>query len=76
MDQKRGRIFDITMGAYEGEEACELVGTYLLSLIAEKYNKNDIGLYRDDGQAIFKNTSGPKNEKIKKAFQRYSKAKG
>ena len=25
--------------------------------------KNDIGLYRDDGLAIFKNISGPKSEK-------------
>ena len=64
------------MGAYDGAEVCELVGTYLLSLIAEKYNKNDIGLYRDEGLAIFKNTSGPKNEKIKKVFQRIFKSKG
>ena len=62
--KKEGGLFDVTMGACDGAEVCELVGTYLLSLIAEKYSKNQIGLYRDDGLAIFKNTSGPKNEKI------------
>ena len=36
---------------------------YKLSL---KYNKNSIGLYRDDGLAIFKNISGPKSEKVEK----------
>ena len=50
MDQKSGRtfrwggLFDVTMCAYGGTEVYELVGTYLLSLIAKKYNKNDIGL--------------------------------
>ena len=74
--KREGRLFDVTMGAYGGAEVCDLVGTYLLSLIAEKYNKNDIGLYRDDGLASFKNTSQPKNEKIKKVFQRIFKSKG
>ena len=63
------------MGAYDGAEVCELVGTYLLSLIAEKYNKADIGLYRDDGLAIFKNTSGPKTKESRKISNGYSKAK-
>ena len=30
----------------------------MLSLIGNKYNPNNIGLYRDDGLAVFKNTSG------------------
>ena len=30
----------------------------------------DIGLYRDDGLAVFKDTSGPQAEKIKKKFQK------
>ena len=38
-----------------------------------KYNKNDIGLYRDDGLAVFKNISGPKSEKIKKNIQKLFK---
>ena len=47
------------MGAYEGAEVCELVGSFLLYQISNKYNKKDISLYRDDGLATFKNKSGP-----------------
>ena len=68
--KKDGGLFDVTMGAFDGAEVCELVGAYLLSLIASKYNKNEIGLYRDDGLAVFKHVSGPQNEKIKKEFQK------
>ena len=68
--KKNGGLFDVTMGAFDGAEVCELVGTYLLNLIGNKYNSSDIGLYRDDGLAVFKNTSGPQNEKIKKEFQK------
>lgn len=73
--KKVGGLFDVTMGAYDGAEVCELVGTYMLSLIAEKYVKNNFGLYRDDGLAIFKNTSGQQNERIKKDIQRIFKSK-
>ena len=48
----------------------------MLSLIGNKYNPNNIGLYRDDGLAVFKNTSGPQSEKIKKTFQKMFKNKG
>ena len=41
----------------------------MLNKISEKYNKNDIGLYIDDGLAVFKNISGPESERIKKNFQ-------
>ena len=64
--KKEGGIFDVTMGAYDGAEICELVGTYLLSELSTKCNKENIGLYRDDGLAIFKNISGPQTERIKK----------
>ena len=74
--KKKGGLFDVTMGVYDGAEVCELVGTYLLSKIAEKYPKENIGLYRDDGLAAFMNTSGPQNERIKKDFQKIFKEKG
>ena len=64
------------MGAFDGAEVCELVGTYLLFLISKKYKKSDIGLYRDDGLAAFQNTSGPQNERIKKSFQKIFREKG
>ena len=40
------------MGAYDDAEVCELVGTYMLSFISEKYNRKDFGLYRDDGLGV------------------------
>ena len=74
--KKNGGLFDVTMGAYDGAEICELVGSYMLSLIGERYDKKDIGLYRDDGLAIFKNQSGPQNERTKKQLQKIFRDKG
>ena len=61
------------MGAYDGAELCELVGPFLLYKLSLKYNKNKIGLYRDDGLAISKNISGPKSQKIKKNIKKLFK---
>ena len=71
-----GNLFDVTMGAYNGAEVYELVGIFMLYKISQKYNKNDAGLFRDDGLAIFKNISGPKSEGIKKNFQSLFKKYG
>ena len=73
--KKTGGLFDVTMGAYDGAEVCELVGTFLLTLLSRKYNKNDIGLYRDDGLAVFKDMNGQRNKKLKRIFKRHSKKK-
>ena len=71
---KRGSgLFDVTIGAYNGAKVWELVGTFLLYELSLKYNKADIGLYRDDGLAIFKKISGPKSEKVKKDIQKLFK---
>ena len=67
--------FDISMGAYDGPEVCELIGIFMLSLLSKHINKNHIGLYRDDGLAILKNTSGPEAEKLKKKLQKLFKEK-
>ena len=48
----------------------------MLSLIGNIYNRNNIGLYKHDGLAVFKNTSRPQSEKIKKTFQKMFKNKG
>ena len=47
--KKDGTDFDVTMGSYDGAEICELVGLYLLHLLSQRFNKEDTGLYRDDG---------------------------
>ena len=41
-----------------------IISIFMLSLIGNTYNRNNIGLYRDDGLAFFKNTSGPQSEKV------------
>ena len=56
-------MFDVTMGSYDGAETCELIGTYMLSLITANF-KDQVGLYRDNGLAVCKAT--PREiEKIK-----------
>ena len=67
--KKESGLFDVTMGAYDGAEVCELAGIFILYQLSSIYNKNDIGLYRDHSLAIFRDKSGPQAEKIKKHFQ-------
>ena len=67
--KREGKLFDITIGAYDNAKFCELVGTLVLNKIIEKYNKNDIGLYRDHGLTVFKYIGGPELEHVKKNFQ-------
>ena len=64
--KKDTNLFDVTMGSFDGAEVCELVGIYALALLPAKYKRSDIGLYRDDGLAVHKNTSGPESKRIKK----------
>ena len=64
--KKQSGLFEATMGAYDGAEVCELVGTYMIFLISQNHNKKYSELYRDDGLPVVKNKSGTKTEKIKK----------
>ena len=59
-------MFDVTMGSYDGAEVCELVGLFILNILCNKYGKENIGLYRDDGLALFNNITGTQAERIKK----------
>ena len=70
---KKGGSISCSNGAYDGAEVSELVGTFLLEKISQICNKCDIGLYRDDGLADFRNKSGTQLEKIKKKLQRLFK---
>ena len=56
------------MGSNDTAEIFELVSLYILHKLGEKYGKERIGLYRDDGLACFENTSCPEVERIRKAF--------
>ena len=54
------------MGSFDGTEVCELVGLYLLDKLSELLGKDNVGLYRDDGLAAVKSTSGPVLDKMRK----------
>ena len=41
--------FDVMMESYDGVEICEMIGTLVLSTIANRLPKGNSGLYRDDG---------------------------
>ena len=58
--------FDVTMGSYDGAEICELVGMFALTQLPARYKKRNVGLYRDDGLAVFKGVTGSEAERIKK----------
>lgn len=64
--KKGSGLFDVTMGWYDGAEVCELVGALALTKLVEEYNGGDIGLYRDDGLAVFRDVSGPEVDRIRK----------
>lgn len=46
-------MFDVTMGIFDGAEVSEIFGTYLIFQITQKYSKDKIGLYGDNGLAAF-----------------------
>ena len=71
--KKGSDLFDVSMGAYDAVEVCELIGIFLLNLLGQQYMKN-IGLYRDDGLSILKNCSGPQIEKLRNTYKKYLRA--
>ena len=62
--KKESGLFEVTMGAYDGVEVCELVVSFLFYALSLEYNETNIGLYRDDGLAVFTNVSSAHCEKI------------
>ena len=61
------------MRVCNGTEVCEIVGLFLLNNLANKFDKTSVGLYRDDGLALFKNISGHRADKIRKEFHQLFK---
>ena len=49
--------FDIAMGSFHGAEVCDLVGLYILSKLSPIVGAPNIGLYRDDGLGVIKQSS-------------------
>ena len=63
-------MFDAAMGSYGSTEVCELVqvGLYILHKLTTAFPSGNIGLYRDDGMAAFRNTSARSLDKARKIF--------
>ena len=60
----------VTMGSYDGAEICELVGLFILNKLGQKFGKENIGLYRDDGLAIMKSKSARLADKTRKELHK------
>ena len=58
--------FDVSMGAFDGAEVCELIGLCIFSTINESIKFESIGLYIDDGLAVLKSATGSKSERMRK----------
>ena len=58
------------MGSCDGAEICELVGLFLLNNLAERFGKERVGLYRDDGLLILKATGGRQADQARKDLHR------
>ena len=54
------------MGCYDGAQVCDLVGLYILSLLADFICQNDAGLYRDDGLIVVHKLNGKQTDQIRK----------
>ena len=74
--KNHSNMFDVTMGSFDGAEVCELIGLFLLNNLSEKYGKNNVGLYRDDGLVLLRNANGPQSERTRKDITREFKKQG
>ena len=59
-------LFDVTRGSFDGAEVCELIGLFILNHLDSKFEKENIGLYKDAGLAIMKNKSAHLADKTRK----------
>ena len=64
--RKKTGQFDVTMGAPDGAEVCELIGLMILYTMKEQFPLLNFGLYRDDGLATHRRIPGPKLDRIRK----------
>ena len=69
-------MFDVTMGTFDGADVCELIGLFLVNNLSEKYGKDNVGLYRDDGLVLLRNASGPQSERTRKDITQEFKKQG
>jgi hypothetical protein len=68
--KKGNKVFDVTMGSWDGAEVADHVGLYLLSQLTDL--SLDVGLYRDEGLGVCK-LPPRQAELVKKKFCRIFK---
>ena len=72
LSKKQGGLFDVTVGASNGREVCELVDpTYMLNLLSKRCNKNDFGVYCYNGSAVLKIKVDHNQNRYRNAFKKY-----
>ena len=54
------------MGSHDDAEVCELVGLSMLNHLSEKFGKDNVELYRDDGLILVPSTSEKFADKSRK----------
>ena len=59
------------MDSNDTAEIRMLIDTCLLTTLANSTNKNNRGLYRDDGLILLRNCKGPKNIKLENRSYKY-----
>ena len=64
------------MGSYDGAETSELIGIFLLNMLKDTINTNDMGLYRDDGLIVLRNKSSQQTDNIRKVITQKFKNAG
>ena len=68
--------FDVSMGALDGAEICELVGLFILRQLEDKLDVASLGLYRDDGLAVMRSHSGSAADRVRKKLIKIFKTFG
>ena len=58
------------MGSYDGAKVCEIVGMFMLVMLSKSFEKNSIGLYRDDGLSVFRNYNRHQNDRVRKGLMK------
>ena len=59
------------MGTFDGRDTCDLVGVYNLKVLSEKYQKEEVDLYRDNGWECLENLWRPQAEKVSMIFNTF-----
>ena len=72
--KKSNPEFDVTMGAFDGAEVCQLIGQYMLFLLSKEIPYEQMILYRDDGLGYI-DGSGPTADRIRKKITNIFKSK-